>query len=64
MPQTKHKYRVSVYLGKETYEKIEKLADFLGLPVATATKVLLTTGIQISEQLEKGVKINGESKIS
>lgn len=59
MPQPKHRYRVSVYLGKETYEQIEQLAQFLGLPVSTMTRVILETGLQISKTLEKGVTDNG-----
>lgn len=59
MPKAKHRYRVSVYLGKETYEQIEQLAQFLGLPVSTMTRVILETGLQISKTLEKGVADNG-----
>lgn len=59
MPQPKHKYRVSLYLGKETYEQVKELADFLGLPVSTMTRVILETGLQISKTLEKGAQANG-----
>lgn len=53
--QAKHRYRVSLYLGKETYEQIDQLAQFLGLPIATMARVILDTGLQISKELEKGV---------
>lgn len=62
MPQQKHKYRVSLYLGKETYEEIEKLSDFLGLPVATTARVILETGLQISKSLERRAKENGNEQ--
>jgi hypothetical protein len=62
MPQPKHKYRVSLYLGKDTYDQIEQLAQFLGLPIATMTRVILETGLQISKTLEKGGKPNGSEQ--
>lgn len=62
MPQAKHRYRVTIYLGKENYEKIEELAHFLGLPVATMTRVILETGLNISTALEIGKEI-GENGV-
>ena len=59
MKQPKHRYRVSVYLGKETYTQIEDLAKMMTLPVSTMTRVILETGLQISKQLEKGANENG-----
>ena len=54
MKQAKHRYRVSIYLGKETYQQIERLAIELGIPVATMTRIILDTGLQISKANEKG----------
>lgn len=54
MPQPKHRYRVSVYLGKENYEQIKQLGDMLGFSVSTMTRIILDTGLQISKVLEKG----------
>lgn len=54
MKQPKHRYRVSIYLGKETYEQVERLAIELGIPVATMTRIILDTGLQISKANEKG----------
>lgn len=62
MPKTKHRYRVSLYLGKETYEQIQQLAEFLGLPISTMTRVILETGLQISKSLEKGATANGSEQ--
>lgn len=57
MPQAKHRYRVSVYLGKETYEEIAEIAKFIGLPVSTMTRVILETGLNISTALDLGKEI-------
>jgi hypothetical protein len=53
MTEQKHKYRVGVYLGKETYEKIAELAKWMNIPIATMTRVILETGLQISKSMEK-----------
>lgn len=62
-----HKYRVSIYLGKELYEQIKLVAEFLGLPIATTTKILLQTGYQIGNAMEQKITQealkNGKSKI-
>ena len=60
MPKPKHRYRVSVYLGKETYEQLEAQANALSLPVATMTRVLIETGFQIAKAIEKGEQTNGK----
>ena len=59
MPQSKHLYRVNVYLGKENYNQIKALADLMGMSVAQMTRVIIDTGMQISKSLEKGVFGNG-----
>lgn len=60
MPKTKHRYRVSVYLGKENYEQLEGLAVGLNLPVASMTRVLIETGFQVARAIEKGDKTNAK----
>ena len=57
--QPKHRYRVNVYLGKEAYDQMKDLADVVGLPVATMTRVIIETGLQIARKVEKGDKDNG-----
>ena len=47
-----HKYRVTVYLGKELHDQLQTMADFLGLPLATATKLILKTGYEMSKALD------------
>lgn len=60
MPKTKHRYRVSVYLGKENYEQLEGLAVGLNLPIASMTRVLIETGFQVARAIEKGDKNNAK----
>ena len=58
MNKTNNKYRITVYLGKENFEKLSKISEMLGIPLSTTTRILLQTGIQIGEALEKGVNFN------
>lgn len=55
MPQAKHRYRVSVYLGKDNYTTIKELADALGISVAQMTRVMIDTGLQIAKSVEGGL---------
>jgi hypothetical protein len=56
--QAKHKYRVQVYLGKELYERLEEMAKFMGVPISTATKLILNTGFEFGTMMEKAVLKN------
>lgn len=58
MNKYNNKYRLTIYLGKELYEKLSQVSGMLGIPLSTTTRILLQTGIQIGEALEKGVDIN------
>ena len=58
MNKNNNKYRLTIYLGKELYEKLSQVSEMLGIPLSTTTRILLETGIQIGEALEKGVNIN------
>lgn len=64
MPQTKHKYRVSIYLGKELYQDLEDMSKVLGIPISTMAKIILNTGFELSKTLEsqimKGGDLNGK----
>lgn len=57
MNKYNNKYRLTIYLGKENYEKLSQISEMLGIPLSTTTRIILETGMQISEALEKGVKI-------
>ena len=58
MNKYNNKYRLTIYLGKELYEKLTQLSNMIGISLSTTTKILLQTGLQIGEALEKGVNIN------
>ena len=58
MNKNNNKYRITIYLGKENYEKLSKISEMLGIPLSTTTRILLETGMQIGEALEKGVNFN------
>ena len=65
MTKSNHKYRVNVYVGKEVYKELEQDAEFMGVSIATLTKILITTGYQFAKGVEsnyknkKGEKSNG-----
>ena len=54
--QNKHKYRTTVYLGREVYERLEKDSALIGVSIATLCKILITTGYQFSELVERSAK--------
>ena len=58
MNKNNNKYRITIYLGKENYEKLSQISEMLGIPLSTTTRILLETGMQIGEALEKGVNLN------
>ena len=58
MNKYNNKYRITIYLGKENFEKLSQISEMLGIPLSTTTRILLETGMQIGEALEKGVDIN------
>ena len=65
--KSKHKYRVSIYLGKELYTQLEQMANIMGVSVATITKIVLNTGYEFARTMdkklqEKGGNTNGENK--
>lgn len=51
--KSKHKYRTSVYLGKENYEKLNSLATDMGLSVSQIVRVMLDTGIHLAESVDR-----------
>ena len=52
MESTKKTYKVNIYLGKETYEKLESSSIVLGVSVGQTAKILLNTGLELSKALE------------
>lgn len=59
MAQSKHKYRVSVYLGKDLYNDMEQIAEVLGLSIASVAKLMLDNGFAFAKTLERSVKEYG-----
>ena len=59
MNKNNNKYRITIYLGKENFEKLSQISEMLGIPLSTTNRILLETCIQIGEALEKGVNLNG-----
>lgn len=57
-----HKYRVSVYLGKELFDDLNGIANFLGIPLASLCKILLQTGKEFADSMERSFP-NGGKKI-
>lgn len=55
MGKANHKYRATIYLGKEIYESLETMAQVLHLSVPTIAAIIFKTGWEISKQLDKGV---------
>lgn len=49
----KHKYRVSIYLGKEGFETITAMAHSMQIPLASATRILIDTGLSMSKVLDR-----------
>lgn len=47
-----HKYRVSLYLGKDLYNTLNGMARFMNIPLATATRILLETGVKLGSALD------------
>lgn len=57
------KYRTTVYLGKELYFSLQETADMLGISISTLCKILLKTGYEIGNSIERNITGNGKSKI-
>ena len=56
-----HKYRVSIYLGKELYNKLDVLSNELHITISSLAKILLQTGFTLGDAIERSIT-NGESK--
>lgn len=55
-----HKYRVSVYLGKDMYNEYAKMAKLMGISISTLVKIMLNTGTEIARQIERGLENGGK----
>lgn len=53
MGKSNHKYRATIYFGKEIYEDLEKMSNALGFSVATLATIIFKTGYEISKSLDR-----------
>lgn len=53
MSKANHKYRATIYLGKEIYEALDKMAHMLNISVPTLTTIIFKTGWEISKTLDR-----------
>lgn len=64
--KSNHKYRVTIYLGKELYQELDKTSKIMGVSMATICKIVLNTGYELSKVIENNMKggniTNGEVK--
>lgn len=51
--KSNHKYRATIYLGKDIYEELDKMANVLCMSVSQLTGVMFRTGYDISKQLDR-----------
>lgn len=51
MKQQKTKYRVTVYLGKDKYETLTKMADTFKLPLPSLVRLMIDTGFQFADTM-------------
>ncbi len=59
--KSNHKYRATIYLGKEIYEELDKLAEELTMSVAQMAGIIFRTGYDVSKSLmRKEVKRDGK----
>lgn len=56
-----HKYRATIYLGKEIFEEVQAMAKLFGMSVSQLTGVMFRTGYDFSKTLDrKEVKRDGK----
>lgn len=59
--KSNHKYRATIYLGKEVYEDLDQLAEMLSMSVAQIAGIIFRTGYDVSKQLERK-EVNRDGK--
>lgn len=59
MPKSNHKYRASVYLGKELYNTLSETSKDLNISISTLIKILIETGFQFATGIENTFKKGG-----
>ena len=53
MGKSNHKYRATLYFGKEIYEDLEKMSKAFGISVSTLATIIFKTGWEVSRSLDR-----------
>lgn len=56
MKENQGNYKITIYLGKELHEKLKSISEALGIPLATTTKLILKTGMELSQIIEFNIR--------
>ena len=56
MKENQGNYKITIYLGKELHEKLKSISKALGIPLATTTKLILKTGMELSQIIESNIR--------
>ena len=51
--KSNHKYRATIYLGKEIYEELDKMAEVLAMSVSQMAGIMFRTGYDISKTIDR-----------
>ena len=61
MAKSNHKYRATIYLGKEIFTELEQMAQTFNISVGKLATIMFKTGWEMSKAIDKGVNlINGK----
>lgn len=53
MTKSNHKYRATIYLGKDIYSELEKLSNTLGIGLTSLAGIIFKTGWEMSKMIDK-----------
>ena len=53
MQQPKHRYRATIYFGKEIWEDLDRMSKQFGISVATLATIIFKTGFEMSKSLDR-----------
>lgn len=53
MTKSNHKYRATIYLGKDIYTELEKLSNTLGIGLTSLAGIIFKTGWEMSKMIDK-----------
>lgn len=53
MPKPNHKYRATIYLGKDIYSELDAMAEQLAMSVSQIAGIIFRTGYDLSKQLDR-----------